>query len=73
MINELENEYYFRKSYDMDGTSLFMMSYGKKYLGGTLMDLTDEKKIREKLISLWEEVDPSDILIILKSSNKNVE
>lgn len=72
IVNELENEYYFRKSYDMDGISLFMVNYGKKYLGGTLTDLNDEKVLKKKLIELWESIDPSDIIIILKAKNKNV-
>lgn len=72
VISELDNEYYFRKSYDMDGISLFLVNYGKKYLGGTIKDLIDEEKVKIKLIELWENIDPSEILIILKNKDKNI-
>lgn len=69
---ELENEYYYRKSYDIDGISLFVVNYGKKYLGGRLFDLYDETHIKKKLIELWENIDPGDVLIILKQEDEKV-
>lgn len=72
IVDELENEYYFRKSYDIDGISLFFINYGKKYLGGTSIDLSNEEVIKKKLIKLWENIDPSDILIILKYNNDEI-
>lgn len=70
--DELENEYYFRKSYDLDGISLFMLHYGKKYLGGRTFDLQNDNLVKKKLVELWNDIDPKDIMIILKKNKKEI-
>lgn len=68
--SELENEYYYRRNYDLCKDPFYLLQSKPIYMGGRNFDFVDSNKIKESIKDIWKNINTNDIFFFL---NKNDE